>query len=131
MILSGSLAAASPESDNCQDTVSTLMPCYAFITGSGAPPAPQCCDRFRTVLSDRPRCLCQVLEQKGINTTRAMELPGACHVETPSVSKCHSPPAPAGPHGATPPPPGHSISTRISCCSSLILAIFAVIITVI
>ena len=47
-----------------------------------------CCTQLASVVKSNPKCLCEVLIN--INTTtRALDLPAACNVNTPSVSECN------------------------------------------
>ncbi|KAL3849882.1 hypothetical protein ACJIZ3_011764 [Penstemon smallii] len=80
---------AMAQSD-CQNTIAGLSPCYNYIADSGSTPSPQCCNHLKTVVQTRPTCLCELLNQDDLNQTRALGLPQACNVQTPSASRCHS-----------------------------------------
>ncbi|KAG0473775.1 hypothetical protein HPP92_015632 [Vanilla planifolia] len=62
--------------------------------GSSQTPSASCCSQLATVVQSNPVCLCLVLgggaSQFGvtINQTLALNLPVACDVRTPPVSRC-------------------------------------------
>ncbi|XP_020579871.1 non-specific lipid transfer protein GPI-anchored 2-like [Phalaenopsis equestris] len=102
---------SSAQSD-CTSTIISLAPCLNYITGSTDTPAVACCSQLEKVVQSEPRCLCLILDggaaQFGVtvNQTKALELPGACSVQTPPVSRCKDAAA-----VAPAPPPGSGSET--------------------
>ncbi|KAG6641839.1 hypothetical protein CIPAW_09G101000 [Carya illinoinensis] len=87
------LSATTARADLCQDAVTSLMPCIAFLTGfSPPPPNAGCCQGARDVLNkattsaDRKAlcvCLKNVASQDGILPDRAEQLPDLCKIKVP------------------------------------------------
>ncbi|KAL4200236.1 hypothetical protein AMTRI_Chr03g148730 [Amborella trichopoda] len=110
------LLACAFAQTSCTTAIISLSPCLNYISGNSSTPAPTCCSQLANVVSTQPRCLCTILGGGGslgitINQTKALELPGACNVQTPPVSTCNSPGgapsvSPAGsPEGSVEPVP--------------------------
>ncbi|CAA6675246.1 unnamed protein product [Spirodela intermedia] len=64
---------------SCNSVILSLVPC--------------CCTQLASVVKSQPECLCSVLSGSAgvsttVNQTRALALPGACNVQTPSASLC-------------------------------------------
>lgn len=80
---------------NCMNVIISMASCLDYVTGSSKNPTPSCCSSFANVVRTQPRCLCTVLSGGGsqlgvnINNTIALQLPGACKVDTPPVSRCN------------------------------------------
>lgn len=82
----------------CTASLLRLAPCLSFAAGTSpaaSPPSSACCSALASVVQRAPRCLCAVLGGGAtaalgvtVNTTRALELPGKCSVQTPPVSEC-------------------------------------------
>ncbi|GAA0165455.1 hypothetical protein LIER_20855 [Lithospermum erythrorhizon] len=94
---------ASAQSSDCTNVLISLSPCLDYITGNSSTPSSGCCTQLATVVRSQPRCLCEVLTGSGasslginINQTQALELPGACKVQTPPISSCSNGGSPAG-----------------------------------
>ncbi|CAN1807954.1 Non-specific lipid transfer protein GPI-anchored 5 [Linum perenne] len=89
------LAGGARAQSDCTNVLISLSPCLNYITGNSSTPSQQCCGQFATVVRTSPLCLCQLLNGGGssfgvnINRTRALELPRACNVQTPPVSRCN------------------------------------------
>ncbi|KAI3993092.1 hypothetical protein MKX01_009835 [Papaver californicum] len=87
--------AVNAQSD-CTNVIISLSPCLNYLTGNSSTPSSDCCSQLSTVVRSKPECLCQVLSGDSslaalnINKTQALELPKACNVQTPSISKCNS-----------------------------------------
>ncbi|KAJ3674748.1 hypothetical protein LUZ60_005364 [Juncus effusus] len=85
----------------CMTTIVSLSSCLNYITGNSTTPSSSCCSTLSSVVKNEPKCLCTLLNGGAssygvtINTTKAMELPPACKVQTPPVSLCKTLGAPA------------------------------------
>lgn len=80
---------------SCMTALTSLAPCLNYITGNSSSPSSTCCSQLKTVVQSSPQCLCSVLNGGGaslginINQTLALQLPGACQVQTPPMSQCN------------------------------------------
>ncbi|CAA7399159.1 unnamed protein product [Spirodela intermedia] len=134
---------ASAQTSGCTASILSLASCLGYITGVDPTPSSSCCGGLASVVKTSPLCLCQVLNggasQFGVtvNQTQALQLPGACNVETPPASNCNGetplnprlkfrltspqtcPENPAGPSLV----PTHLLTVlsndRLRCCSCL------------
>ncbi|XP_062187968.1 non-specific lipid transfer protein GPI-anchored 5-like [Phragmites australis] len=85
---------AAAQSNGCSSVMMTLSPCLDFISSKSPVPGISCCSLLTDIIQSDPRCLCMVLDGSAtsfgisINQTRAMELPGVCKVQAPSISQC-------------------------------------------
>uniref|UniRef100_A0A1J3F6B9 Non-specific lipid-transfer protein-like protein n=1 Tax=Noccaea caerulescens TaxID=107243 RepID=A0A1J3F6B9_NOCCA len=81
---------------SCTTALISMSPCLNYITGNSTSPSQQCCRQLSNVVQSSPDCLCQVLNGGGsqlginVNQTQALELPKACNVQTPPVSRCNN-----------------------------------------
>ncbi|CAL1383002.1 unnamed protein product [Linum trigynum] len=96
---------------SCTNTIASLSPCLAYVTGNSTTPSASCCSQLSGVVKVTPQCLCTLINGGGpsfltINQTLALALPGACKVQTPPVSQCKAADAP----GSTASPPESSTS---------------------
>ncbi|CAM0876814.1 unnamed protein product [Alopecurus aequalis] len=87
------LVSVSAQS-GCTVALISLYPCMNYISGNETAPTKSCCSQLSSVVQSQPECLCNALggDSVGgmtINKTRALELPKACNVQTPPVSKCN------------------------------------------
>ncbi|CAN6296175.1 unnamed protein product [Urochloa humidicola] len=89
-------AAPAPAAD-CTDALMSLAGCLGYVQEGStvSTPDPSCCSGLKDVVRNEVACLCQVLQggqNLGIsfNMTKALQLPAACKVKTPPVSKCHA-----------------------------------------
>ncbi|CAI0434007.1 unnamed protein product [Linum tenue] len=78
---------------SCTNTIASLSPCLAYVTGNSTTPSASCCSQLSGVVKVTPQCLCTLINGGGpsfltINQTLALALPGACKVQTPPVSQC-------------------------------------------
>ncbi|KAI3980939.1 hypothetical protein MKX01_025504 [Papaver californicum] len=112
--------AVNAQSD-CTNVIISLSPCLNYLTGNSSTPSSDCCSQLSTVVRSKPECLCQVLSGDSslaalnINKTQALELPKACNVQTPSISKCNSAGSPSGsPDSPTTPASGGGSKTTPS-----------------
>ncbi|BAT86855.1 non-specific lipid transfer protein GPI-anchored 31-like [Vigna umbellata] len=142
-------AHAPAPSVDCSAVVLTLADCLPFVSDDGAQTKPQgtCCSALKTVLTTAPNCLCDSFKNSGslgiaINVTKALTLPAACKLSTPSLSNCglspSSAPAPGlstasgaangSPGGAPSSTPGNAASAGgpISA-GSFIICLFVVV----
>ncbi|MQL95272.1 hypothetical protein Taro_027936 [Colocasia esculenta] len=89
------LCSGASAQSGCTTVIVGLAPCMTYILGNSSTPASPCCTQLAGVVRSQPQCLCMVLNggaaQFGLtlNQTRALALPGACNVQTPSVSLCN------------------------------------------
>ncbi|CAN1807955.1 Non-specific lipid transfer protein GPI-anchored 5 [Linum perenne] len=119
------LAGGARAQSDCTNVLISLSPCLNYITGNSSTPSQQCCGQFATVVRTSPLCLCQLLNGGGssfgvnINRTRALELPRACNVQTPPVSRCN------GGSGNVPSTPGDGSSDGSSIKISMSLLLFS------
>ncbi|CAN1233207.1 Non-specific lipid transfer protein GPI-anchored 5 [Linum perenne] len=78
----------------CTSALMSLSPCLNYVSGNTSSPSTSCCSQLSGVVSSQPQCLCQLVNGGGsslgitINQTRALGLPSACKVNTPSASRC-------------------------------------------
>ncbi|KAI5589682.1 hypothetical protein BDE02_05G178300 [Populus trichocarpa] len=85
---------------SCTNTLMSLAPCLNYITGNSSSPSSSCCSQLGNVVQTSPLCLCSLLNNSGaslginINRTLALNLPGACKVQTPSINQCKAATAP-------------------------------------
>ncbi|XP_074589704.1 non-specific lipid transfer protein GPI-anchored 11-like [Curcuma longa] len=92
------LSAPSPSPDCFSEVFDNLIDCLPFVQNGStvAKPAAQCCSGLRKVVEEAPACLCSLSSQGqgqaqsfGVNVTKALTLPSACGVSTPSASNCN------------------------------------------
>ncbi|XVF80816.1 hypothetical protein PTKIN_Ptkin15bG0105600 [Pterospermum kingtungense] len=93
---------------SCITALTSLAPCLNYITGNSSTPSSACCSQLKSVVQSSPQCLCSALNGGAslgiaINQTLALQLPGACRVQTPPVSQCN-----AGTSGTPSSPPTES-----------------------
>ncbi|CAI0559443.1 unnamed protein product [Linum tenue] len=87
-------AAVDAQSSGCTSVLISMAPCVSYVTGSSAAPSSSCCSQLANVVRSNPRCLCEVLDGGAaslgvsINKTIALQMPAACNVKTPPVSRC-------------------------------------------
>jgi Probable lipid transfer len=74
-----------------------MADCIDFVQlgSNSTKPAASCCVGLKKVVKENERCLCDALgnsEEYGIklNMTRAVAMPSACEITTPSASNCKS-----------------------------------------
>ncbi|KAM0924702.1 hypothetical protein ACQ4PT_004652 [Festuca glaucescens] len=88
------LVMSASAQSGCTVALIGLYPCMNYINGNETAPTKSCCSQLSSVVQSQPECLCSALggDSVGgmtINKTRALELPKACNVQTPPVSKCN------------------------------------------
>ncbi|RDX67677.1 Non-specific lipid-transfer protein-like protein, partial [Mucuna pruriens] len=139
--------APAPSVD-CTNLALTLVDCLSFVSNDSTVKKPEgkCCSALKSVLNTAPNCLCEVFNSSAqfgvsLNLTKALTLPAACKLSTPSLANCAlslSPaPAPApGPSstsstatGVPSPSPGNTASALIpfpagSLIIFLLIAVF-------
>ena len=88
-------ANAQSSINSCTSVLISMSSCLNYISGNSSSPASSCCSSLANVVNSQPQCLCAVLNSGAasslgvsINQTRALELPKACNVQTPSASRC-------------------------------------------
>lgn len=90
--------ASGPVGDSvdCSNEFALLQSCFAYVMANDtAPPTVECCTSLGSVVTNKPVCLCQLLQTvgsgdpatSGINATRALGLADVCKVTT-DVSQC-------------------------------------------
>ncbi|KAL9670228.1 hypothetical protein QQ045_007779 [Rhodiola kirilowii] len=84
------------ESD-CTPVLVSLSPCLNYVAGNSSAPSASCCSQLAAVVRSKPECLCSVLDGSAdaslgikIDKNLALELPNACNVKTPPVTKCEA-----------------------------------------
>ncbi|XP_078149524.1 non-specific lipid transfer protein GPI-anchored 5-like [Carex rostrata] len=108
---------ASAQTSGCMTTIVSLSSCLNYITGNTSTPSSSCCSTLSSIVKNEPQCLCVLLNGGAsslgvsINTTKAMELPPACKVQTPPVSLCKTLGAPAAAPSTSTSPTGTTPST--------------------
>ncbi|KAH0455963.1 hypothetical protein IEQ34_015995 [Dendrobium chrysotoxum] len=96
-----SVAAPSPSSSlppaDCLSELLSLSGCLPYVQAGStvAKPDASCCSPLKKVVKEKPACLCQAFGSSStfgisLNITKALSLPSACSVKTPSVSNCNS-----------------------------------------
>ncbi|KAL8027489.1 hypothetical protein ABFX02_14G098200 [Erythranthe guttata] len=87
-------AAAAPAVD-CSSLVLNMADCLSFVTEGSTAKTPEgtCCSGLKTVLKTDAECICEAFRNSAqlgvtLNVTKALTLPTACHVSSPSVSNC-------------------------------------------
>ncbi|CAL4921240.1 unnamed protein product [Urochloa decumbens] len=95
----GATAAAAPApapSADCTDALLSLAGCLSYVQEGSTvtTPDPSCCSGLKDVVRNEVACLCQVFQGGqnlgiSLNMTKALQLPAACKVKTPPVSRCH------------------------------------------
>ncbi|XP_078149526.1 non-specific lipid transfer protein GPI-anchored 5-like isoform X2 [Carex rostrata] len=111
------LSDVSAQTSGCMTTIVSLSSCLNYISGNSSTPSSSCCSTLSSVVKNEPQCLCMLLNGGAsslgvaINTTKAMELPPACKVQTPPVSLCKTLGAPAAAPSASASPTGTTPST--------------------
>ncbi|XP_039128344.1 non-specific lipid transfer protein GPI-anchored 2-like isoform X1 [Dioscorea cayenensis subsp. rotundata] len=89
------LEPAAAPADPCMDAYLNMTDCLTYVEAGSTVRVPDkgCCPAFASLVSNQPQCLCHILGSGDvigfkIDTTKALTLPTACRVETPSVSLC-------------------------------------------
>ncbi|CAL4913035.1 unnamed protein product [Urochloa decumbens] len=118
----GATAAAAPApapSADCTDALLSLAGCLSYVQEGSTvtTPDPSCCSGLKDVVRNEVACLCQVFQGGqnlgiSLNMTKALQLPAACKVKTPPVSKCHAS-VPGVPTGSPAPVPGVPIASPV------------------
>ncbi|OMP01437.1 Plant lipid transfer protein/Par allergen [Corchorus olitorius] len=95
LVLMGMFWAGANAQSSCTMAITSLAPCLNFITGNSSTPSSSCCSQLQSVVQSSPQCLCSVLNGGAsmginINQTLALQLPGACKVQTPPISQCNA-----------------------------------------
>ncbi|KAH7661491.1 Bifunctional inhibitor/lipid-transfer protein/seed storage 2S albumin protein [Dioscorea alata] len=94
VIFANTVGKIQCESNDFMSVIASLSPCLNYVNGQSDSPTVPCCTQLAVAVKLNPECLCEVLNggasaEININTTRALELPAACNVTTPSVSQCN------------------------------------------
>ncbi|KAL4366997.1 hypothetical protein GQ457_05G002790 [Hibiscus cannabinus] len=92
LVLMGMLWAGA-NAQSCTTALTSLSPCLNYVTGNSSTPSSSCCSQLKNIVQSSPQCLCTVLNGGAslgitINQTLALQLPGTCQVQTPSISQC-------------------------------------------
>uniref|UniRef100_A0A7N0ZVU7 Bifunctional inhibitor/plant lipid transfer protein/seed storage helical domain-containing protein n=1 Tax=Kalanchoe fedtschenkoi TaxID=63787 RepID=A0A7N0ZVU7_KALFE len=118
VVIAAMLSGRAMAQTGCTAALVGLTPCLNYITGNSSTPTSSCCSQLSSVAQSQPMCLCSVLDSNGVslgftlNRTLALQLPGACNVQTPIVSQCNAAGSGAGADGpaASAVAPAHSPS---------------------
>ncbi|KAI4382189.1 hypothetical protein MLD38_008184 [Melastoma candidum] len=136
--VAGQSPAPSPSSD-CFDTLVNMSDCLTYVeTGSNLTvPDKACCPELAGMVENTPVCLCQLLGNTSslgidIDLQRALRLPSACDVVTPSATLCSAVgvpiPGPASPEILpTSSPPGNGSPSPPASSSAVICVVIAVV----
>ncbi|CAN6290372.1 unnamed protein product [Urochloa humidicola] len=96
LLLAAAAAPAPAPAADCTDALLSLSGCLSYVQEGStvATPDPSCCSGLKDVVRNEVACLCQVFQGGqnlgiSLNMTKALQLPAACKVKTPPVSKCH------------------------------------------
>ncbi|MQM13323.1 hypothetical protein Taro_046248 [Colocasia esculenta] len=91
-------AGAPSASVDCTSTITSLIDCLSYVQNGSKVEKPEggCCPGLKKVVKTQVSCLCEAFKSSAdfavaINITKALGLPAACGVSTPSVSKCKIP----------------------------------------
>ncbi|KAM7255788.1 hypothetical protein ACFE04_011529 [Oxalis oulophora] len=90
----GPTVAEAPE-DPCMTSLFNMSDCLSYVSNGSTTTKPDkaCCPELAGLVESNPICLCKLLGNKedigiSIDVKRALNLPKACGVTTPSVSLC-------------------------------------------
>ncbi|KAF3322993.1 hypothetical protein FCM35_KLT12982 [Carex littledalei] len=131
--------APAPVQD-CSTYLADLADCIDFVEqgSNSTKPTASCCTGLKKVVRENERCLCDALgnsQDYGIklNMSRAVAMPSACGVTTPSSSNCRTSVAPAiapvpGSSGPQSPPAVNSVAVTLIPVSAFAVSagIFAI-----
>lgn len=84
------------QSEYYGNVIITMSSCLDYINGKASTPSSACRSQLATVAGSQPQCLCEVLGggsnsfSVSLNQTQAVAIPNACHVQTPSASRCNN-----------------------------------------
>uniref|UniRef100_A0A1D1Z484 Non-specific lipid-transfer protein-like protein At5g64080 n=1 Tax=Anthurium amnicola TaxID=1678845 RepID=A0A1D1Z484_9ARAE len=88
----GAAPAAAPD---CSTAIGNLVDCLSFVQYGSKVSKPEgsCCAGLKKVVKKEASCLCEAFKSSAdfgvvLNVTKALSLPAACGVSTPSISKC-------------------------------------------
>lgn len=85
-----------PGGSGCMPELVSLSPCMDYMSGNATAPGAPCCTALSGVLRSNPPCLCMVLGGTAaslgvaVDSALALQLPGACKVQTPPASQCNN-----------------------------------------
>lgn len=81
-------------SEYCSNVIVIMSSCLDYMTAKSSTPPSSCCSQLAAVVGSQPQCLCEVLGGSSlavnVNQTRALALPNACRLQTPSASRCNN-----------------------------------------
>ncbi|KAK4413222.1 hypothetical protein Salat_2734800 [Sesamum alatum] len=94
--LSGVAANLEEDEKECAEQLTNLAACIPYVSGTAKQPTKECCDDTMKVKTAQPKCLCVLIKESSdpsmglpINTTLALQMPAACHIDA-KVSDCPS-----------------------------------------
>eukprot|EP00253_Pinus_taeda_P022706 PITA_22706 len=121
IIMAGAQSPPSPisSSSSCGSSLVNLVACMSFLQAGAKnnKPTPACCTALASEVDTSAVCVCQMLTTTKsplgtpinnipqgipINQSRALTLPGACKLSTPTLTQCMSAAVGAGAPVATP-----------------------------
>ncbi|CAA7060708.1 unnamed protein product [Microthlaspi erraticum] len=104
VMLFGVRSELNQDIKGCQESISDLYSCLAFVTNKTKAPDSTCCSTLKEKIDkgQTKRCLCVLVKDRDdpglgykVDANRAMGLPSACHVPA-NISQCpellHLPP---------------------------------------
>lgn len=84
LLKSGAAALLPGAAARCGGRLLLLLPCMAFVEGTGGDPTDACCDNLGNLYRDEPDCLCPLLAvalaMPPVNRTLALRLPVLCRL---------------------------------------------------
>ncbi|XP_047337076.1 non-specific lipid transfer protein GPI-anchored 5-like [Impatiens glandulifera] len=84
---------SAQSSSGCTSALLNLSPCLNYVMGNITTPSSPCCTQLANIVQSQPSCLCLLFNNNigiTINQTLALQLPGACNVQTPAISQCNA-----------------------------------------
>ncbi|KAL3830462.1 hypothetical protein ACJIZ3_019264 [Penstemon smallii] len=105
------VGAPEVQTVDCSTLINNMMDCMSYLGNGGDEKEPDysCCSGLETLVNTNPDCMCYALSTSAslgldINMTKAENLPSACGVSAPSISKCNLSNTPGTSPPANPPP---------------------------
>ncbi|KAL3818687.1 hypothetical protein ACJIZ3_004592 [Penstemon smallii] len=94
LTISAGMATIEDDEKECAEELGSLAACIPYVSGSAKKPTKECCDETDKLRSAKPKCLCVLIKESTdpslglpINTTLALQMPAACHIDA-KVSDC-------------------------------------------
>ncbi|KAL3655964.1 hypothetical protein CASFOL_000360 [Castilleja foliolosa] len=95
LALTASISASLEDDEkDCAEQLTNLAACIPYVSGNAKQPTKECCDGTAKLKVAKPKCLCVLIKESAdpsmglpINTTLALQMPGACNIDA-NVSDC-------------------------------------------